>query len=207
MYGQIVNNTINLFESLPFRIRLEDGSTRTSLHEKTTEELIELGIYPVVEIKPEYDAELQYLEGPVTTFENNVITATYTVVNKTPERLLEELNSAKTSKKAELAQRRWEKETGGITLPNGMVIKTDRESQSLLAGAALQALADETTTVEWKAANGWVTLDATQIKALAVAVRQHVQACFSIERDLSEQVDAETTDTVSKVNAIVWPES
>lgn len=207
MYAQILNNEITLFETLPFRIRLADGSTRTSLHEKTEQELMDIGIYTVTEIKPEYDAELQYLDGPVATFENNVVRATYTAVDKTPERLQEELVAAKAAKKAELAQHRWEKETGGLTLPNGLVVKTDRESQSLLGGAALQALADETATVEWKGINGWVTLDATQIKALAVAVRQHVQACFSQERVLSEQVDVETTDTVSKVNAIVWPES
>lgn len=207
MYAQILNNEITLFESLPFRIRLSDGRTRTSLHELTNEQLVQIGIYPVTEIKPEYDSTTQYLDGPTCNFEDGVVVALYVAVDKSPDQIQQELISAKTAKKAELAQKRWEKETGGLTLPNGVVIKTDRESQSLMSGAALQAFADNTSTVEWKANNGWVTLTATEIMAIAVAVRQHVQACFSQERVLSELVDSAETDTISKVEAIVWPES
>ena len=73
MYAQIFNNNITLFESLPFRIRLENGTTRTSLHELTNEQLLAIGIYPVTEIKPEYDPYTQYLDGPFSNLENGVI--------------------------------------------------------------------------------------------------------------------------------------
>ena len=116
-----------------------------------------------------------------------------------PEPTLDEL---KAQKLAELAQARWEQETGGLTLPNGAIIKTDRESQALLAGASLCVLQNATATVEWKGANGWVTLTATEIMQIATLVRNHVQAQFSRERDLSEKVNA--CGTVEEVGGVVW---
>lgn len=112
------------------------------------------------------------------------------------------LEEAKAERLARLAQERWEEETGGLILPDGTVIRTDRESQALLTGAALSALQDSTITIEWKSTSGWVTLTAEQVLAIAAAVRTHVQAAFSKEKALAEQV--ETCATPSQVQAITW---
>lgn len=112
------------------------------------------------------------------------------------------LEEVKTAKLAELAQARWEHETGGLTLPNGMVIKTDRESQALLTGASLYVLQNATATVEWKGANGWVTLTASDIQKIAMLVRNHVQVAFSREKELAEKVEA--CGTVEEVGGVVW---
>lgn len=50
-----------------------------------------------------------------------------------------------------------------MVLHYGTVVKTDRESQSLLMGAALFVKEDPTYTVNWKGANGWVVLNADTI--------------------------------------------
>ncbi|MFM2041546.1 MAG: hypothetical protein RLY86_122 [Pseudomonadota bacterium] len=95
--------------------------------------------------------------------------------------------------KAALADRRWRVETGGLTLPDGTVVRTDRESQALITGAALQAQLSPDQTVEFKAATGWVTLTAAQVLAVGVAVGQHVRAAFARERAISAAIDAAPT--------------
>lgn len=112
------------------------------------------------------------------------------------------LEEAKTAKLAELAEARWREETGGLTLPDGTIIKTDRESQALLTGAALSAMLDPGTGIEWKGVNGWVTLTPTQVLEIAAAVRAHVQSAFSREKALTEQVEA--CEEIEAVRAIAW---
>lgn len=87
-----------------------------------------------------------------------------------------------------IAARRYEAETSGTTV-DGMPVNTDRDSQSLLTGAALQAMLDPAYTVRWKTAGGFVELDAQQIIGLASAVRAHVQACFDREAELVSAVE------------------
>lgn len=88
---------------------------------------------------------------------------------------------------AALTHRRWEVETGGIVI-SGMPIPTDRESQALITGAVAGALIDPAQVIYWKTSakdeHGVpisVPLDATTLKAVALAVRAHVQACFDLE--------------------------
>lgn len=108
----------------------------------------------------------------------------------------------KASKLEELARCRWEQETSGLALPDGTEIKTDRESQALLTGASLYALQNPMATVEWKGANGWVTLTAEQVQQIAMAVRNHVQEAFSREKELAAKVEA--CGTAEEVNAVSW---
>ena len=107
---------------------------------------------------------------------------------------MEELRA---EKKAELAEARWQAEVSGV---NG--IRTDRESQSMITGAALKAMQDETYTCKWKTETGFVELTAAQILAIADAVRAHVQGCFDREAELLALVDAATTP--EEVEAILW---
>lgn len=87
-----------------------------------------------------------------------------------------------------LAARRWIAETGGI-VAHGAPIKTDRESQSVLTGAFVQASANPAFTVRWKVGRGaFVTLDAATIVALGNAVTSHVQACFNREDELTGDI-------------------
>ena len=195
-----INGTLQ--ESLPFRLFLPDGTTRTSLHELTEEQLAELGIYPVTEIRPKIKEETQFYGEPVVTVENGKAVAVYPVVDKTKEQIRQELESARERKLTELAEARWQAETGGLTLPDGTAVKTDRESQALLTGAALKALQDPEYSCWWKAADGWVKLDAKTLLYLAEAVRSHVQSCFDREKILAERVGK--AQTILEVSAVSW---
>jgi hypothetical protein len=118
---------------------------------------------------------------------------------KTEQEKLEEL---KQTKLQEIAYERWKEETGGITLPDGTVVKTDRESQALLTAAVLKAQDDPDYVVNWKAKNGWIQIDAATLTAIADAVRAHVQACFDKEKQLTEKIMAATS--IEELETIKW---
>lgn len=107
----------------------------------------------------------------------------------------EEIEAAKAERRAEMAQqiadRRWQAEVSGITV-NGMAVATDRDSQSLITGAALAAMRDPAYVCRWKTATGFVELNAEQLTAVADTVRAHVQACFDREAELLAELDAGT---------------
>ena len=113
-----------------------------------------------------------------------------------------DIEAEKQAKRKEIAQARYEAETGGLPLPNGYIVKTDRESQAMLMAAALSAKEDPNYIVNWKCANGWMQIDAETILKVAQAVREHVEMCFDKERLLHEQIDK--CETIEEVEAIEW---
>ena len=111
------------------------------------------------------------------------------------------LSMAKARKLLELAAARYEAEISGVTV-EGTHVRTDRESQALITGAALAAIQDAGYSCKWKTEKGFIVLSSTQIIAVASAVRAHVQACFDREYTLAAQV--EEAETVQAVEAIRW---
>lgn len=105
----------------------------------------------------------------------------------------------KEAKRSEVAASRWQAEVSGV---NG--IRTDRESQSMITGAALKAMQDSEYACKWKTEAGFVELTAAQILAIADAVREHVQGCFDREAELLALVEAATTP--EEVELIRWEE-
>ena len=100
----------------------------------------------------------------------------------------DKFEQARERKRSEIAAARFEAETSGI---DG--IKTDRESQALITGAALKAMQDSEYSCRWKGVNGFIELTAPQILAIADAVRAHVQACFDREAELLPLIEAATS--------------
>lgn len=88
----------------------------------------------------------------------------------------------------ELADHRWRVETGGLTLPDDTRVRTDRESQAQLAGAYQSLTQPFVDEIDWKGPDGWVTVTESELRPIAEAVAQHVQACFKAERRVSEQI-------------------
>lgn len=95
---------------------------------------------------------------------------------------------------------RWRKETGGINLA-GQPIATDRESQSLISGAFALVQQQPETVIRFKTPSGFVTLDAAQMSAIAIAVAQHVQACFAIEADIAGDIASGEITTTAEIDA------
>ncbi len=76
------------------------------------------------------------------------------------------------------ADKRWRKETGGLTV-SGVPLYTDDRSKQMLMGARIAADADANFTTVWAAADGNLyPLDAATIIAISNAVLAHVNSCF-----------------------------
>lgn len=95
----------------------------------------------------------------------------------------------KAAKLSALAEYRYRKETGGISV-GGVTVMTDRGSQAMLAGAKLIMQSDPERRIDWKGADGWTTMGPTEITTIADAVANHVQACFTAERLHAEAIAA-----------------
>lgn len=95
---------------------------------------------------------------------------------------------------AAVAQRRWEVETGGITLPGGARIATGIDDQNRITSVIANAQIAGVASVDFKAADGWVTLTLSQLHGIAAAVALHVQACFAAERAHHDAVMAATEE-------------
>lgn len=96
------------------------------------------------------------------------------------------------------ALKRWEKEIGGVALA-GTHIATDRGSQDMIGNAYSYSQAHPNEAIRFKAASGWVLLDAPTLAAIATAVGAHVQACFTAEAELAGDIEAGIVTTYQQV--------
>lgn len=141
-----------------------------------------------------------------------------TPVEKTPEKVGDEwvqqwelqpitLAEAKERLKAAATGRRWEAETGGITLPSGIAVNTATDDQQRIDTAISCMERYELESVDFKAATGWVTLTLQQLRDIGQAITLHVQACFAAERAHHEAIDAlETIEDAEKYDVNSgWP--
>lgn len=78
--------------------------------------------------------------------------------------------------------RRWAVETGGVTLAGGVRVGTTIDDQNRITSVIANGQLAGVTVVDFKAAGGWVTLKLDDLRGIAAAIAQHVQACFSAER-------------------------
>lgn len=98
------------------------------------------------------------------------------------------LDTQRDLKLAALAAKRWEVETGGVTI-GGIPVKTDADTQRKITGAYVQATRDPDFVVRWKLGPAtYTTLDAATIIVIGDAVTAHIQACFVCESDLADQI-------------------
>jgi hypothetical protein len=95
---------------------------------------------------------------------------------------------------ANLAQARYTAQTTPVTVGN-VTVNTTPDSITML-NSAISSLADATATVNFKAVSGWAQLNLAQLQALADAVNAQIQACFTNEFNLTQQIMA-LTDTPS----------
>ena len=93
--------------------------------------------------------------------------------------------------KAILSERKTAKEQGGCEFM-GHNIKTDAESQGKITGTFMMMQTGAIPAVDFKTADGFVTLDVEQFKQLATTVATHVQVCFKAEAECLNALSAKT---------------
>ena len=107
--------------------------------------------------------------------------------------------TAKAGLVAYAADARWRKEIGGLDV-GGTNVATDRGSQAMIAGADAYLQISPEATIRFKAAGGFVTLDAEAMRAVALAVGAHVQACFALEADVQAAIEAGTITSTGEID-------
>lgn len=152
-----------------------------------------VGLYPIIGTEPEHNRETQRVAGVSYLFDGIHVNKIYSIVDI-------DIEDRQNIKREQLAALRYEKEIAGIEI-NGTVIRTDRETQSVLDSAHRRAKEDLDLLVDWKGANGWVKLTAAQIIAIGDAVFAYVQACFKHERELSDLIESDIDTDIT----IGWP--
>ncbi len=101
---------------------------------------------------------------------------------------------------AALAEHRLAFETAGLTIGEGLRVKTDRESQGQLSNAYTTLKHGLIPDTDWKAANGWESVTLAQIEPIAKAVAAHVRGCFRGERQVQAAILAAVT--IAEIEAI-----
>jgi hypothetical protein len=84
--------------------------------------------------------------------------------------------------------KRWEVEAGGVTFPDGTRVGSTTEDQNRITTVIANAQHAGVTSVDFKAASGWLTLSIAELEGVAAAIALHVQACFSAERAHHEAI-------------------
>jgi hypothetical protein len=99
------------------------------------------------------------------------------------------------------ATKRWNTETGGITV-GGIPVYTDDRSKLMVMGARIRAAADPTVIEKWAAADGNVyDLDAATIIMISDAIAAHVSACFAKFAEVKAAITAETITDYTGIDA------
>ena len=107
----------------------------------------------------------------------------------------------KRGKLQELADSRWQEETGGY-IYKGHEFHSDRESQDRVFQAYMASLSDSNFTVTWKTKNGWLEMTASDFITLYNEFYVFLQNLYQKEKNLQEQIEAATT--IEELEAIQW---
>jgi hypothetical protein len=133
-------------------------------------------------------------------FSNNEWNNITPIINPTFEELKEQ-------KLNDLSEKLAEYENDGV-LYNGNIFKTDSAAQLKFVAVTLSTMMDSNYSVDFKTRDGiYVTLNSTQAIELCLAVKTHIQSCYSNEGRLINLIN-QCTNT-SELNSIDlesgWP--
>lgn len=91
------------------------------------------------------------------------------------------LSQFKYDLKQRVTAKRWEVETSGLTLPNGIKVATKPEDQARLMSIIVGSSVTPIDKLNFKSTSGWVEVDVPTIKQIYATGVQFVQFCFNTE--------------------------
>lgn len=180
----------------------------------TSSNVIHLGVFPIIETpKPEI-TDLQRLEAGTRIKIDDKYLRVWNIVDRFQDIsgglskleqetafLLEDETKLLESRLKELKELRIEKETAGVMLGE-ILIKTDLESQSKIAGAYNLVQIDPTRVIDWKASNEWISITAEDITNISNIVATHIQSCYTREKELTDALNLDINTDIT----IGWTE-
>jgi len=108
---------------------------------------------------------------------------------------------------ARATARRWDVETGGITLPNGVKVRTGIDDQTRINSVITGMRSEGYETVDFKAASGWIELSLEELRVIRGFIAGHVRACYAAERAHHNAIAAISTVEAAQTYDIGagWP--
>ena len=100
------------------------------------------------------------------------------------------LEVARAEVKRRATAHRWAVETGGISVANYGRVLTSIEDQNRIATAIQGCTSANIQEVDFKGADGWVSITREMLTQISVLIAEHVQLCFTRERELHEAAEA-----------------
>lgn len=197
LYAQLDSN--NVLESYPLSIfNLRWLYPYVSWPEEPTQDVLTpFNLVIVYETTPPLPAKRneEVIEVDPVPDENGIWWQVFKI-----QKINQSLSECKEKEKAYLAQKRWEKETGGYVW-NGWPVHTDRETQGKLSALYLMAIGDFWTEFRWKFKDD-VSRILTKAQAIemCLAVGNFVQGCYEQEGVILDAIAAAETDD----EAINW---
>lgn len=92
MYLHIIGEQINQYDTIPVKIRLADGMTRTSLNELSVPEQESLGLFEYQDITPGFDAMLKTWHGEYQ-YDHDARTAEKILADRPIEEIKAQINT------------------------------------------------------------------------------------------------------------------
>lgn len=159
---------------------------------KPTEELpfiidADTKVVKVEEVREDINSMIEYHRGPIWDLSGDIAVATYEAVEQP-------LDFAKGNYKNLAASKRYEKEVAGtrVTVQDHEVtIDTTRDGRNVFVQQF--TLMGENDIVNWKFPEVWLTLNKIEFGSIVAAGATHIRECFDWEKNLVEQIEAETT--------------
>lgn len=111
------------------------------------------------------------------------------------------LEQFKAEKIAELANVRWQEETGGY-IYKGHEFHSDRESQNRIFQAYMASSNNPNFAATWKTKTGWLDMTAKDFIALYNEFQTFLQDLYKKEKTLQEKV--RTVTTIKELEALKW---
>lgn len=105
----------------------------------------------------------------------------------------------------EISTKRRAVEFGGMTLFDGYRISTEVSDQNRIISVVVMMELAGMEVIDFESESGYITLTYAQVQDMAKAVAQHVQRCFTINRQHIEAVHAilAQEDSPAKLEALV----
>lgn len=173
-------------QSLPFRIRLSDGRTRTDPTSFTAEEIADAGYTPVAD-KPTYDENLQFLNWNSTNL-------SWVIIDKTTEQIESELNQYKQSKINLINElRTLERNKKKYFQPLDTYFDADETSLTNIQAAFSMAFAAQVTNTPFSvnftdAYNVVQTLDTNNTILLGQSVFSEIDQIYTVARSVKDDI-------------------
>lgn len=92
-----------------------------------------------------------------------------------------------------LAEHRYAVEIGGIDLPNGLRMLTDRDNRSTFKESYQDMKNGLIPDTDWKAVNSWKTVELAEMEVMAKALAAHVRGCYRGECAVATAINSATT--------------